>query len=53
MLYEVITYELMGDKAKSDYYRNLIISQYPESKYAQYLLNPNFFVEMEARLDSP
>jgi len=45
-------YELMGDKAKSDYYRNLIISQYPESKYAQYLLNPNFFVEMEARLDS-
>ena len=45
-------YELMGDKAKSDYYRNLIISQYPESKYAQFLLNPNFFVEMEARLDS-
>ncbi|MCK3685385.1 tetratricopeptide repeat protein [Maribellus sp. YY47] len=45
-------YELMGNKTQSDYYRNLIISQYPESKYAQYLLNPNFFIEMEARLDS-
>jgi tetratricopeptide (TPR) repeat protein len=45
-------YELMGDKQKSDYYRNLIISKYPNSKYAQYLVNPNFFVEMEARTDS-
>jgi tetratricopeptide (TPR) repeat protein len=45
-------YELMGDKEKSNYYRNLIILNYPKSKYAQYLMNPNFFVEMEARLDS-
>ncbi len=45
-------YELMGDKQKSDYYRNLIISQYPDSKYAQFLINPNFFVEMQARSDS-
>lgn len=45
-------YELIGDKQKSDYYRNLIISQFPKSKYAQYLLNPNFFVEMQARQDS-
>ncbi len=45
-------YELMGDRQKADYYRNMIISQFPQSKYAQYLLNPNFFVEMEARKDS-
>lgn len=45
-------YELMGDKQKSDYYRNEIISRFPESKYAQYLINPNFFLEMEARMDS-
>lgn len=45
-------YELMGNKQQSDYYRNLIISNFPESKFAQYLLNPNFFIEMEARLDS-
>lgn len=44
--------ELMGDKQKSDYYRNVIISKYPNSKYAQYLVNPNFFVELEARTDS-
>ncbi len=46
------SYDLLGNKERSDYYRNLIISGYPESKFAQYLLNPNFFVEMEARLDS-
>ena len=45
-------YELMGDRKKSDYYRNLIITNFPDSKYAQYLINPNFFVEMEARTDS-
>ncbi|KAF0238320.1 MAG: tpr domaiN-containing [Prolixibacteraceae bacterium] len=45
-------YELMGDKQKSDYYRNEIITRFPESKYAQYLINPNFFIEMEARMDS-
>ena len=45
-------YELMGDTEKSNYYRNLIISQFPSSKYAQYLQNPNFFVELEARTDS-
>ncbi len=45
-------YELMGDKQKSDYYRNAIITRFPESKYAQYLINPNFFIEMQARTDS-
>lgn len=45
-------YELMGDKEKANYYRNLLITNFPNSKFAQYLLNPNFFVEMEARLDS-
>jgi tetratricopeptide (TPR) repeat protein len=45
-------YELMGDNQKLEYYRNLIISKFPESRYAQYLINPNFFVEMQARTDS-
>ncbi len=45
-------YELMGEKQKSDYYRNIITSQYPQSNYAQYLVNPNFFIEMQARTDS-
>lgn len=45
-------YELLGDKQKSAHYRNLIISKFPASKYAQYLQNPNFFVEMQAKTDS-
>ncbi len=45
-------YDLMGNKERSDYYRNLIISQFPDSKYAQYLINPNYFIEMEALQDS-
>ena len=45
-------YELMNNRQRSEYYKNLIISGFPDSKYAQYLVNPNFFVEMEARKDS-
>ena len=45
-------YELMGDKQKSEYYRNILVTRFPDSKYAQYLVNPNFFVEMQARTDS-
>jgi len=45
-------YELLGDTQKSNQYRDIIISRFPDSKYAQYLENPNFFVEMEARKDS-
>jgi tetratricopeptide (TPR) repeat protein len=45
-------YDIMGDQEKSNYYRDLIISRFPESKFARYLVNPNFFVEMEAKTDS-
>lgn len=44
-------FEILGDKEKSDNYKKLIISKYPESKYAQYLQNPNFFVELEAKTE--
>ena len=42
----------MNNQEKSDYYKNLIISNYPDSKYAKYLLNPNYFIELEAKADS-
>ena len=45
-------YELLKNKERSDYYRNLIINKFPDSKYAQYLQNPNFFVDMQAQKDS-
>ena len=45
-------YKKVGNQDKSDYYKNLIVNNYPESKYAKYLVNPNFFIELEARQDS-
>ena len=45
-------YTKLNDKEKSDYYKSLIVSKYPETKYAKYLLNPNYFIELEARADS-
>ncbi|NQU86173.1 MAG: hypothetical protein HQ541_10475, partial [Mariniphaga sp.] len=45
-------YEVLENKEQSDYYRNMIITQFPESKYARFLLNPNFFIDMEAQKDS-
>jgi tetratricopeptide (TPR) repeat protein len=49
-LYDV--YELMGDRTRALYYRDIIVQRFPDSKYARYLLNPNFFVEMQARQDN-
>jgi len=45
-------YKKLPNQEKADYYKNLVVSQYPESKYAKYLLNPNYFIELEARTDS-
>ncbi len=45
-------YELLQNAEKANYYRDLIISQFPDSKYAKYLQNPNYFVEMQAITDS-
>ncbi len=45
-------YELMGDHAKAQSYRDLIISRFPNSKYARYLQNPNYFMELVAHQDS-
>lgn len=45
-------YKKIGNQEKSDYYKNLIINNYPDSNYAKYLINPNFFIELEARKDS-
>jgi tetratricopeptide (TPR) repeat protein len=45
-------YTKQDNQEKAAYYKNLIIASYPESKYAHYLLNPNYFVELEAKNDS-
>ena len=45
-------YTKQNNQEKAGYYKNLITGNYPESKYAKYLLNPNYFIELEARTDS-
>jgi len=38
-----------GDVTNSDIYKQQIIAEYPNSKYAKYLLNPNYFADIEAQ----
>ena len=45
-------YKKLPDQEKADSYKNMVIAKYPDSKYAKYLLNPNYFIELEARKDS-
>lgn len=45
-------YSKQKNTEKAEYYKNLITSRYPDSKYAKYLINPNYFIELEAREDS-
>jgi len=44
--------ELMGNSSRAAYFRSLIIDRYPDSRYARYLLNPNFFAELQLQQDS-
>jgi tetratricopeptide (TPR) repeat protein len=45
-------YTKQNNSEKADYYKNLITSKFPDSKYSKYLLNPNYFIELEAKSDS-
>lgn len=45
-------YTLYGDldnQPKSDYYRNLILNQYPETDYAKLLVNPDYYKEIQQK----
>ena len=48
-------WDLYGTIEKPDsaaYYKTAVLNKYPESNYAKYLTNPNFFIEEQARKDS-
>ena len=48
--YELCTlYGTLQNQPKSDEYRNLILTRYPESDYAKLLVNPNYYKEISAR----
>lgn len=45
-------YKSDSNIAKTNEYKDKIIKGYPDSKYAKYLLNPNYFAEMEQRREA-
>lgn len=46
-LYQI--YTIQENVPKADYYKNLIITKYPESDYAQIIQDPNYYIKMEER----
>lgn len=45
-------YKIYGDlknNSKQDYYKNLILSQFPESDYAKIISDPNYYKEIQAK----
>ncbi len=42
-------YKENGDATNTEDYKQKIIAQYPNSKYAKYLINPNYFTELEEK----
>jgi tetratricopeptide (TPR) repeat protein len=46
-LYE--TYAYLNDQEKSDYYKDIILQQYPNSNYARIILNPDYYKEIELK----
>jgi len=43
------THSSLKDSVKANYYKNYILSNYPESDYARLIQNPNFFQEMKRK----
>lgn len=46
-LYETYTY--LNDQEKSDFYKDIILQQYPNSNYARIILNPDYYKEIELK----
>lgn len=43
-----LIYMDLDDMSRSDYYKNILLNQYPKSIYAKVILNPNYREESEA-----
>ncbi|MFV0365929.1 MAG: tetratricopeptide repeat protein [Mangrovibacterium sp.] len=41
------SYTQMGNRRQTETYKQLILKKYAQSKYAKYLINPNYFIELE------
>ncbi|MEI7490123.1 MAG: tetratricopeptide repeat protein [Bacteroidota bacterium] len=48
--YELYTlYKGLKNDTKSDYYRSLLLTAYPETDYAKLMVNPNYFKELASK----
>lgn len=43
------THSLLGNTEKAEFYKNYILTNYPESDYARLIQNPDFFREMKRK----
>lgn len=43
------TYLLMKDTVKANFYKNYLVTNFPESEYSKLILNPNFFKEIQKK----
>lgn len=43
------TYAVLGNKAKSEYYKNIILNEHGETEYAEIIRNPNYAAEKANR----
>lgn len=43
------TYLLMKDTVKANFYKDYLITNFPESEYSKLILNPNFFKEIQKK----
>jgi len=42
-----VLYNDLNNQPKSDYYRNLILTQFPETDFAKLLINPDYYKEIQ------
>ena len=47
-LYRV--YLALGNEEKSDYYKNIILKDYPDTEYARIILNPDYFKDQQKKV---
>ena len=45
-------YEQVPDQEKADYYKNLIVKEFPDSDYARLIIDPNYNLVLEAQLNA-
>ncbi|MEI6900132.1 MAG: tetratricopeptide repeat protein, partial [Bacteroidota bacterium] len=44
-----LLFKEIDNKPKSDYYKNLILTKYPDTDFAKLVSNPNFYKEMQSK----